>query len=629
MSKDSKKLSGWISLSFFTTLFVMSGVIVTFLIRDVKQCDLYHQQISYHTIYSVSYELEAHFKSQQRLANLVTFAYQTPITEWINDLENPEKYQAVKTIITRFFPNHYSFTLANSEGHAIWDDLGETIGEKCLTELYEYTHSSPTLAHPTRPEEQRYHISTIHPAPSSYHYDVFVPIAHLGEAKTLLISFEQKNLIEILANRQSVNHRLMIIDEKNANLIELTGSGGRDTIPRAFNLSDEENALIQSGIGGKKTIAHTRWSVVDMIDPAVRDQKYHQMIIGISITALTTLLLALIGDFSLSRYRYATEAREKILKENNQSLEREVHKRTALLTEQKAQLKLAANVFEQSSEGIIITDANHLIVEVNQAMIHITGFNRNDLIGQSPNILHNSKSATDFYLKMWESLESYDCWHGELEEFNTKKHHQVTMQCAISVVRDDQGNITNYIAIYTNITPLKTAQRALENMAYYDRLTGLPNRSRLFERLEAAIIDNQRHHTLLAVCYMDLDGFKAVNDHLGHDAGDLLLNLVAIRLTAILRPEDTIARLGGDEFVVLISQLNDRDAVKPVLAQIMKQIQEPFLIQETNVTIGVSIGVSFYPEHGDDTDQLLRSADQAMYQIKRSGKNNIAYADAL
>jgi diguanylate cyclase (GGDEF)-like protein len=229
---------------------------------------------------------------------------------------------------------------------------------------------------------------------------------------------------------------------------------------------------------------------------------------------------------------------------------------------------------------------------------------------------------------MWQSLQEFDCWHGELENFSSKKHHHLIMQCAISVVRNEQNEICNYIAIYTNITPLKTAQKALEHMAYYDRLTGLPNRTMLFDRLEQSFACNYRNQTLLAVCYMDLDGFKPVNDTLGHAAGDELLKAVATRLRNILRAEDTAARLGGDEFVLLINNLENKEICQLALNRVMQQIQSPFIIQGKTVQIGASIGVSFYPEHGTNADQLLRTADQAMYAIKRTGKNNIFYADS-
>lgn len=621
------RLSGWITLIFFTTLFVMSGVIISFLIRDAKQFDAYHQQISYQTIYSVSWELTQQFEDQQRLAELVAKTYQQPITDWINDINNPTKRQKVKEIIDIFFPQHYSFTLADHEGHALWDDLGENIGEKCLTELYEYSRQENDQS--VRQHSQRYAISSIHPGPSQYHYDLFLPVQGLNEAKTLLVSFSQTALIEKLANRQSVNHHLMIVDEQRSNLIELTGAGGRDTINRSFNLEYEEEALIYEGIGGKKSIDDTHWAVVDMIDPSLRQNKQNKMLFGISLTIISTLLLAFIGDFSLSRYRHATEERENYLQETNARLEEEVAKRTQLLTTQKAQLKLAATVFEQSTEGIIITDANNLIVDVNQAMLHISGFNRDELIGQNPNLLNKTKRSPEFYQQMWDSLQEYDCWHGELEDFNSKKHHRITMQCAISAVRDDDGNIRNYIAIYTNITPLKTAQRALEHMAYYDRLTGLPNRTLLFDRLEQALTYNKRNKSVLAVCYLDLDGFKPVNDTLGHEAGDELLKTVSTRMESVLRQNDTVARLGGDEFVLLISDLDTQEAVEPILQRLMSHVQESFIIQDQTVHIGVSIGVAFYPAHGEEKDQLLRAADQAMYQVKRTGKNHIVYFDGI
>jgi diguanylate cyclase (GGDEF)-like protein/PAS domain S-box-containing protein len=293
------------------------------------------------------------------------------------------------------------------------------------------------------------------------------------------------------------------------------------------------------------------------------------------------------------------------------------------VTEQKsteASLQLAANVFSHAREGIIIADAQGLIVDVNDTFSHITGYARADVIGKNPNLLRSGKHAPAYYAAMWKSLQADDYWSGEI--INRRRDNSTYVQnLTISAVRNAEGRVQNYVALFNDITLMKEHQHQLERIAHFDALTGLPNRLLLADRLEQAILQCQRQTKALAVVYLDLDGFKAVNDAHGHDVGDGLLVALAQRLKAVLREGDTLARMGGDEFVAVLTQLESPHDCEPVIARLLQSAAEPVCLGELVLHVSASIGVTHYPVDGVDADLLLRHADQAMYLAKHGGKN--------
>lgn len=281
---------------------------------------------------------------------------------------------------------------------------------------------------------------------------------------------------------------------------------------------------------------------------------------------------------------------------------------------------LAASVFTHSREGIMITDSQGVIVEINDAFTRMTGYGRDETIGMSPNLLRSHHHTPEFFANLWQELEVKGHWSGEI--WNRHKDGQVlAFMETISAVRDSAGNTINYVSLFTDITPLKEHQRQLEHIAHYDALTGLPNRVLLADRLQQAIAHSHRASNSLAVLYIDLDGFKAVNDSHGHTVGDELLVILAERLKAALREGDTMARIGGDEFVVVLVDLNLADDYEPVLKRLLKAAAEPAIVGNLPLQVSASIGVTLYPQDGADPDQLMRHADQAMYLAKQAGKN--------
>lgn len=288
--------------------------------------------------------------------------------------------------------------------------------------------------------------------------------------------------------------------------------------------------------------------------------------------------------------------------------------------ETEARLQLAASVFTHAREGILITDAETNIIDVNETFSRITGYSREEALGKTPRMLQSGRQPPEFYAAMWKALSENSHWTGEV--WNRRKSGEVYAEMlTISAVRDAAHVVQNYVALFTDITSMKEHQHQLEHIAHYDALTHLPNRILLADRLQQAIAQSVRRNLSLAVVFLDLDGFKAVNDTHGHQVGDELLITVSQRMKTALREGDTLARIGGDEFLAVLVDLERSQDCEPVLDRMLQAAAEPVVIGEAELHVSASIGVAIYPQDADDAEQLLRHADQAMYVAKQTGKN--------
>jgi diguanylate cyclase (GGDEF)-like protein/PAS domain S-box-containing protein len=290
-------------------------------------------------------------------------------------------------------------------------------------------------------------------------------------------------------------------------------------------------------------------------------------------------------------------------------------------------LKITASVFANSNDGILITDSNNNILDVNPAFTQITGYTREEVIGKNPKMLSSGRQDKEFYGAIWQSLQQNKAWRGEI--WNRRKSGEIYAELlSISAICDVTGMAQRYVGVFSDISYLKTHEAELSQVANYDALTGIPNRRLLADRLEQSIVRTQRSGKILSVCYLDLDGFKQVNDQYGHAAGDQLLVEVTRRLQKVLRAEDTLARLGGDEFVVLLNDLVSEDECLQILDRILAIVATPVLIGKHETVVSASIGVTFYSSGNEDGDTLLRHADQAMYIAKQAGKSRYYLYDA-
>ncbi|WP_304307910.1 bifunctional diguanylate cyclase/phosphodiesterase [Pseudacidovorax intermedius] len=289
-------------------------------------------------------------------------------------------------------------------------------------------------------------------------------------------------------------------------------------------------------------------------------------------------------------------------------------------------LKLHATAFENAYDGITLTDARGNIVDVNPAFCRITGYSRAEVIGRNPSMMQSGRHDRAFYTAMWKRILETGNWNGEI--WNRNKYGEVYPELlSISAIRDGHGKVSNFVAVFADIRHLKAQEKQLARMAYYDALTGLPNRVLLADRLQHAVARARGRATVLAVCYMDLDNFKPVNDGHGHAAGDLALVQVARHLQAAVQPDDTVARTGGDEFVLLFER-SDTEGCHRMLQQVIDAIALPLQVGSGNHLLTGSIGVTFFPQDEVEPEALLRHADQAMYRAKQAGGGRFHVFDA-
>jgi diguanylate cyclase (GGDEF)-like protein/PAS domain S-box-containing protein len=289
-------------------------------------------------------------------------------------------------------------------------------------------------------------------------------------------------------------------------------------------------------------------------------------------------------------------------------------------------LKRAASVFTHAHEGIIITDGSGNITEVNDTFSSITGYTLEEVLGKNPRIFHSGHQSSEFYTEISDTVLTKGYWHGEV--WNRRKNGEIYLEMlTISAVNNADGLLQHCVSLFTDITLMKENHEQLERMAHYDALTNLPNRVLLADRLSQSMVQSQRRNQSLAVAFMDLDGFKAVNDLHGHNMGDELLIEVAQRMKEALREGDTLARIGGDEFIAVMIDLENIEDSEPVLKRLLKAAADPVHVGDAVMQVSASIGVSFYPQDHVDADLLMRHADQAMYVAKQAGKNRYHFFD--
>jgi diguanylate cyclase (GGDEF)-like protein/PAS domain S-box-containing protein len=292
------------------------------------------------------------------------------------------------------------------------------------------------------------------------------------------------------------------------------------------------------------------------------------------------------------------------------------------------QRRLAASVFEESNEGILITDAQNRILRVNRAFTLVTGYSEKEAVGKSPSLLSSGRHDAAFYQRMWQTLKERDHWQGEV--WNKRKSGEAYAEwLGISTIRDAQGQLQYYIAIFSDITEKKQNQLRIEHFAHFDTLTDLPNRVLFNDRLKSALVRANRNKGHLALLFLDLDGFKSINDSLGHQTGDVLLQRVADRLRRTVRGSDTVSRLGGDEFTVILADIESHaqavEVAGAIAQKIIEALSRPYQIADQEIHSSASLGIAIYPSDGETVSDLFKHADTAMYHAKAAGHNTLAF----
>jgi diguanylate cyclase (GGDEF)-like protein/PAS domain S-box-containing protein len=295
------------------------------------------------------------------------------------------------------------------------------------------------------------------------------------------------------------------------------------------------------------------------------------------------------------------------------------------LKDAEAQVEVGTAVFEYAADGIMVTDANGWILSVNPAFTEITGYTQAEAVGQNPRFLKSGRQDHHFYQAMWSELLTCGRWQGEL--WNRRKTGEIFLERqTIRMIRNAENEGVRYVSVFSDVTEAWRKNERIRHLAFHDHLTDLPNRPVLMDRLTGEIAAAEREAQCLAVMFIDLDEFKAVNDRLGHHAGDAVLEQVARKLQGLTRSTDVVARVGGDEFVTLLLNTRNEGPAARMAQFMIEAINEPVPIDAEVAHVGVSIGIAMYPEHGRTAVDLIRAADAAMYEAKAAGKNTYRFA---
>ncbi|GLC89794.1 EAL domain-containing protein [Lysinibacillus piscis] len=296
--------------------------------------------------------------------------------------------------------------------------------------------------------------------------------------------------------------------------------------------------------------------------------------------------------------------------------------RLELLNEE---LLISDRIISTAGESILITDVDGTILRINEAFEKMTGYSKHELIGNTPRMLKSGIHDKAFYEDMWKSIKEHGYWEGEI--WDKRKDGKIYPKwMSITPLKGKKGIVENYISISTDISDMKKTEQQLYKLAYYDTLTKIPNRSMFYKKLEQAIVTSNHSDQMVVILCMDLDGFKMINDSLGHNVGDKLLKEVASRISACVKSSDTVFRIGGDEFTVILEAVKDLEFVKMMAEDIIYAIQQPYFVEEKEITLGISIGIAVAPHDETTVEGLVRKADAAMYDAKESGKGRYSFS---
>ncbi|MFK5894095.1 MAG: diguanylate cyclase, partial [Pseudomonadota bacterium] len=370
------------------------------------------------------------------------------------------------------------------------------------------------------------------------------------------------------------------------------------------------------GLGGATDVA------IPLAPFYALEQKARRVLL-ISHGVICILGFVFIGFFLYRRKTYLKqlENQQEKLQQVNRSLQQEVDIRTTI----EQQLRLTSTVFEHTSEAILITDKNALIIDCNQAFTDISGYSLAEVKGKDPKISNSGRHTKAFFKSMWQSINTSGRWAGEI--WDKRKDGEIYPKwLSINAVVNVENKVSHYIGVFTDISHIKETEKKLEHLAFKDSLTNLPNRQLFYDRFELELKrSNRQKNNRVALLFIDLDQFKHINDTHGHHIGDELLQVIANRLLTCVREKDTVARLGGDEFTVIIADINSSKIATDIATKILNTVSQPIILHNHELFIGASIGISIYPEDSRDKEILIRNADAAMYHAKENGRGNFQF----
>lgn len=573
------------SLLIITAFLAMLGLVLWWNVTNNIQTFRAHQlEIAQQSVNGAASEITLLIEGLETSVQLLMHGHQKQLQRLAQDPDNAEVYDDLARVLGRYFPDYYTFTIADTDGKLLYDDFGENLGRLCLSDLKSFA----TGAHLTN--------IYIHPGPSIFHFDIMLPWnPDPSLSGIFFVGFKPELIARLLRNSTSPGHQLILVRSDTKDLIEITPVGSRDKLQRPNHLSEQE----QKSILYSKSIKATKWRLVDLPDVSLFTNQRSQ-----TVTQASAIMVIILIVSAIMLWRNRREESQRA------SIEAQMHK--------------LSSVVEQTDDIVLVTNHDGLIEYVNPAFEKKTGYQAKEMLGHKPQLISSGQHDAAFYKNLWSTISSGEVFRSQF--INRNKAGQLFYEeKTITPLKNDQGRITHYVSTGKDITEQIEAQERLHHMAHHDVLTGLPNRALLADRLNHTLARARRNETLVAVLLMDLDRFKTINDSLGHNIGDILLKTVANRLRECLRNSDSIARLGGDEFVSVLEGVDGVHDVTVVLEKILKVIAQPFYVEGYVLQTSASIGVTLYPFDDDDIETLLKSADTAMYRAKKAGGNTYAF----
>lgn len=557
---------------------------------------------------------------------------------------NENTHSQISRNLSQYYPDYFSFTIADAHGRLIYDDLGEKVGEVCRADIKAFASSAY--------QSNLY----VHPGPSEFHIDIMIPwTSRENDAGVFFASFKPTLFAKLLLNSRLAGHQLYLVRSDIPDLIEISSEGSRVDMTRDIRLTQDEIERVVFS----EPVSGTRWILVDVPDANLYTARLRKIVIDTVALFAAFLIVAWILLMLISREEKRRTLAEHALRDSRDLLEQRVLDRTEELQKANERLQIEvrertdaerhlldtnerlrkegeereraeqevlklAGVVRQTDDLVLITDREGTIEYANPAFLALTGFEREETIGQTARILRSGLHPEGFFENLWQTILRGEVFRNVV--VNRKKDGSTYYeQKTITPLKDASGNITHFVSTGKDITGQMETQERLHYLAHHDVLTGLPNRALLGDRLSHAMVQAQRNNQLLAVMMLDLDRFKTINDTLGHAQGDELLKIVATRLTRCLRKGDTIARLGGDEFIIVLESLNHVDGASIAAEKVMQVLAQPFFVGGREFFISASIGITVYPFDDDEKESLLKKADTAMYRAKEDGRDGYQF----
>ncbi len=549
-----------------------------------------------------------------------------------SNADDEPAYERLRSLIRSHFPRAFTFVIAGGDGEVLVDDFDGRLDELCRTDIHRFAQLSQAQD------------IVIHPNPLGYHFDVMVRwVAADGREGVFFVSFRPDVISRMLAESELSGHEMMLINRDVPGLIEVTDTGSRDRMGRGFVLSAAEQARTSF----RRSIPGTRWELVDIPSAGLFAAHANRVRIQALVVFLAFLSATLYMAYLVRREERARNLAEQALLDSHRRLEARVQQRTRALSALNRTLELEMSERQRAQEALSASEERYaLAIEGSRDAIWDWDLEA-DKIYFSPRFgeMLGEPGPPGMDAQAWFArlpAEERGLLEAALDSITGGERGQFTLEFRLRhadqgyrwflmrgvVVRDKKGRACRMAGSLTDITDLKRSQQQLLHDAFHDALTGLPNRALFMDRLGQAVRASMRRSDhRFAVLFLDLDGFKRVNDSLGHSCGDALLKAVTERLTELIRHEDTLARLSGDEFAILLEGVDDVGDATLFCERILACLDEPFVLDNHSVYVGVSIGISLSTAEDTDPQDLLRDADVAMYHAKSKGKGRYEIFD--